>query len=119
PRHSHWAGRVREEHVLARARCQDRLAGYSSRPPFLEARLGCTVGDRVAREAMWRARRRRVDRRRKLPRDTRSPARTRGHRGVSRHALVALRRTRVPAWLPNAGRVARGVRLFGLAAVAR
>ena len=38
---------------------------------------------------------------------------------VSRPALVALRRTRVPARLPNAERVARRVRLFGLAAVAR
>ena len=37
----------------------------------------------------------------------------------SRHALVAVRRTRVPARLPNAGRVARRVRLFGLAAVSR
>ena len=52
PRPRHGAGRVREERVLARACCEDRLAGHSSRPPFLEARLGCTVGDRVAREAM-------------------------------------------------------------------
>jgi hypothetical protein len=37
----------------------------------------------------------------------------------ARHALVAVRTTRVPAWLPNAGRVARRVRLFGLDAVAR
>ena len=58
----------------------------------------------MAREAKRRARRRRVDRRRQLPRDTRSPARTRGHRCVSRHALVAVRPTRVPARLPNAGR---------------
>jgi hypothetical protein len=67
-------------------------------------------------KAMWLARRRRVDRRRQLPRDARSPARTRGHRCVSRHALVAVRTTRVRARLPNAERVARRVRLFGLAA---
>ena len=41
------------------------------------------------------------------------------HRCISRHALVAVRTTRVPARLPNAERVARRVRLFGLDAVAR
>ena len=51
PRPRDWDGRVREEHLLALACCEDRLAGHSSRPPFLEARLGCTVGARVAREA--------------------------------------------------------------------
>ena len=117
--HRHRAGRVREEHVLARARGQDRPAGHPPRPPLLEARLGRPVGDRVAREATWRARRRRVDRRRQLPRDARSPPRARGHRRVPRRALVALLRTGAPARVPDAGRAARRVRLLGLAAVAR
>ena len=37
-------GGVREEHLLALASCKDRLTRHSSRRPFLEARLGCTVG---------------------------------------------------------------------------
>jgi hypothetical protein len=35
--------------------------------------------------------------------ETRSPARTRGHPCLPRHALVAMRTTRVPARVPNAG----------------
>src|SRR6266487_5423418 len=113
-------GGVREEHLLALACCEDPLADHSSRPPFLETRLGCTVGERVAREAKRLARRQRVDRRWQLPRDTRPPPRTRGHHCVSRHALVSVRRTRLPARPAEAGwRDAQRVRRFRLATVAR
>src|SRR4051812_22002647 len=92
------------------------LAGHSSRPPVLEAALGCAAGARVTRETRRPARRRRVDRRRQLPRDTRTPHRTRGHRYVSRHAPVGVRGTRVPARPAEAGwGDAGGVRRFVLA----
>src|SRR5947208_2859167 len=119
PRPRDWDDGVREEHVLALACCEDRLAGGSSRLPFLEARLGCAVGGRVAREATRPACRRRVDRRWQLPRDTRPPPRTRGHHCVSRHALVSVRRTRLPARPAEAGWLdAQWVRRFRLATVA-
>ena len=76
-------------------------------------------------EGEWRksngaARRRRVDRRWQLPRDTRPPPRTRGHHRGSQHALVGVRGTCARARRSKAGwRDARRVPRFGLATVAR
>ena len=102
-----------------RARGQDRLASHPSRPPLLEARLGRAVGGPSGARRNGACSPATRDRRRQLPRDTRSPSRTRGHPCGPRHALVAVLRTRVPARVPDAGRAARRVRLLGLAPVAR
>jgi hypothetical protein len=95
-------GRGGEEHVLGSAFGEDRPPHHCSRRPLLAAGLDRANGGRVAREAEETTRRRRLDRRRQLPRDARSSTRASRHGRVPRHTVVDLRRARARAWGSNA-----------------
>ena len=111
---------VREEHVRTCARGKDWFASDSPRRPLLEARLGATVGRRVARTATRAARWRGLDHRRQLQRDACPSAGTRRNRRLARYSLVVVRGSRVRAGASQARwRDARGLRGLGQPTLAR
>ena len=102
PRRGDRHGRGGEEYLLASAFGEDRSPHNCSRRSLLAAWLDQADRGRVAREAEDTARRRRLDRRRQLPRHARSSARASRHGRVPGHTVVDLRMARARAWDSNA-----------------